>query len=50
MAGSRFVHLRTILTATHDEIRRMQYTYGNGVVISLNRTYSARLDAPGGVT
>jgi hypothetical protein len=36
IAGSRIVYARTAITATRDEIRRMRYTYNNGVVIYLN--------------
>jgi len=36
MAGSRIVYARTTITAGKDEIRRLQYVYGNGVVIYLN--------------
>lgn len=34
--GSRIVYARTTVTADRDEIRRLQYTYANGVVIYLN--------------
>lgn len=36
MAGSRIVYARTTITASRDELRRLQYAYSNGVVIYLN--------------
>ncbi len=36
MAGERIVYARTIINADRDEIRRLQYTYCNGVVVYLN--------------
>src|SRR5204863_5374832 len=36
IAGSRIVYARTTIMASRDEVRRMQYTYANGVVIYLN--------------
>jgi hypothetical protein len=49
MAGSRIVYARTTITGTHDEIRRMQYAYGNGVVIYLNGRPLAFAMNPGGL-
>ncbi len=36
MAGSRIVYARTTITAPRDELRRLEYSYNNGVVIYLN--------------
>ncbi len=36
MAGSRIVYARATITAAHDEVRRMEYSYSNGAVIYLN--------------
>jgi hypothetical protein len=49
MAGSRIVYARTTIGATHDEIRRMQYAYGNGVVIYLNGRPLVFAMNPGGL-
>jgi hypothetical protein len=49
MAGSRIVYARTTITAAHDEIRRMQYAYGNGIVIYLNGRPLAFGMNPGGL-
>ncbi len=49
IAGSRIVYARTTITATHDEIRRLQYAYGNGVVIYLNGRPLAFAMNPGGL-
>lgn len=49
MAGSRIVYARTTITATHDEVRRMQYAYGNGVVIYLNGRPLVFAMNPGGL-
>ena len=49
MAGSRLVYARTTITASHDEIRRMQYAYGNGVVIYLNGRPLVFAMNPGGL-
>jgi hypothetical protein len=34
--GSRIVYARTMVSADRSEIRRLQYTYANGIVIYLN--------------
>jgi hypothetical protein len=34
--GSRIVYARTTVTSDRDEIRRLHYTYANGIVIYLN--------------
>jgi hypothetical protein len=49
MAGSRIVYARTTVTAAHDETRRMQYAYSNGVVIYLNGRPLAFAMNPGGL-
>jgi hypothetical protein len=49
IAGSRIVYARTTITAAHDEIRRMQYAYSNGVVIYLNGRPLAFAMNPGGL-
>lgn len=49
MAGSRIVYARTTITAAHDEVRRMQYAYANGVVIYLNGRPLAFAMNPGGL-
>jgi hypothetical protein len=49
VAGSRIVYARTTVTAAHDETRRMQYAYGNGVVIYLNGRPLAFGMNPGGL-
>ncbi len=49
IAGSRIVYARTTIAADHDEIRRMQYTYSNGVVIYLNGRPLAFAMNPGGL-
>ncbi len=49
IAGSRIVYARTTIMATHDEIRRMQYAYGNGVVIYLNGRPLVFAMNPGGL-
>jgi hypothetical protein len=49
IAGSRIVYARTTITAAHDETRRMQYAYGNGVVIYLNGRPLAFAMNPGGL-
>lgn len=36
MAGSKVVYARTTITAPRDELRRLEFAYGNGVVIYLN--------------
>lgn len=36
MAGARVVYARTTITATRDEVRKLEYAYSNGVVIYLN--------------
>lgn len=36
MAGSKVVYARTTITAARDEVRRLEFAYGNGVVIYLN--------------
>jgi hypothetical protein len=49
IAGSRIVYARTTITAEHDETRRMQYAYSNGVVIYLNGRPLAIAMNPGGL-
>lgn len=49
MAGSRIVYARTTITASKEEIRRLQYAYGNGVVIYLNGRPLAMAMNPGGL-
>ena len=49
MAGSRIVYARTTVTAAHDETRRLQYAYSNGVVIYLNGRPLAFAMNPGGL-
>jgi hypothetical protein len=49
IAGSRIVYARTTVTAAHDETRRMQYAYSNGVVIYLNGRPLAFAMNPGGL-
>jgi hypothetical protein len=49
IAGSRIVYARTTLTAAHDEIRRLEYTYSNGAVIYLNGQPVAFGMNPGGL-
>jgi hypothetical protein len=48
-AGSRIAYARTTITAAHDEIRRLQYAYSNGVVIYLNGRPLAFAMNPGGL-
>ena len=49
IAGSRIVYARTTITAAHEETRRMQYAYSNGVVIYLNGRPLAFAMNPGGL-
>ncbi len=49
IAGSRIVYARTTITAARAETRRMQYAYGNGVVIFLNGQPLAFAMNPGGL-
>jgi hypothetical protein len=49
MAGERIVYARTTITASTDEVRRLQYAYGNGVVIYLNGRPLAFGMNPGGL-
>ena len=49
IAGSRIVYARTTITATRDEIRRLQYAYSNGVVIYLNGRPLVFAMNPGGL-
>jgi hypothetical protein len=49
IAGSRIVYARATITAAHDETRRMQYAYSNGVVIYLNGRALAFAMNPGGL-
>jgi hypothetical protein len=49
MAGSRIVYARTTITAAHDETRRLQYAYSNGVVVYLNGRPLAFAMNPGGL-
>lgn len=47
--GSRIVYARTTITTAHDEIRRLQYAYSNGVVVYLNGRPLAFAMNPGGL-
>jgi hypothetical protein len=47
--GSRVVYARTTITTAHDEIRRLQYAYSNGVVVYLNGRPLAFAMNPGGL-
>jgi hypothetical protein len=49
IAGSRIVYARTTVTVGHDEIRRLQYAYSNGVVIYLNGQPLVFAMNPGGL-
>lgn len=49
MAGSRIVYARTTITAPRDEVRRLRFAYGNGVVIYLNGHPLAFAMNPGGL-
>jgi hypothetical protein len=49
IAGSRIVYARTTLTAARDEIRRLEYAYGNGAVLYLNERPVAFAMNPGGL-
>jgi len=49
IAGSRIVYARTTIHAPHDETRRLQYAYSNGVVIYLNGRPLAFAMNPGGL-
>jgi hypothetical protein len=49
IAGSRIVYARTTITAAHDETRRLQFAYNNGVVIYLNGRPLAFAMNPGGL-
>ena len=49
IAGSRIVYARATITAAHDETRRLQYAYSNGVVIYLNGRPLAFAMNPGGL-
>ena len=49
MAGARVVYARTTVSAARDEVRRMQYTYSNGVVVYLNGRPLALAMNPGGL-
>jgi hypothetical protein len=49
IAGSRIVYARTTITVQHDELRRLQYTYSNGVVVYLNGRPLAFAMNPGGL-
>ena len=49
IAGSRIVYARATITAARDETRRLQYAYGNGVVIYLNGRPLAFAMNPGGL-
>jgi hypothetical protein len=49
IAGSRIVYARTTIRAAHDETRRLQYAYSNGVVIYLNGRPLAFAMNPGGL-
>ena len=47
--GSRIVYARTTITTAHDETRRLQYAYSNGVVVYLNGRPLAFAMNPGGL-
>jgi hypothetical protein len=47
--GSRIVYARTTVTASRDELRRLQYTYSNGAVVYLNGRPLAFAMNPGGL-
>jgi hypothetical protein len=47
--GSRIVYARATILAARDEIRRLQYSYSNGVVIYLNGRPLAFAMNPGGL-
>jgi hypothetical protein len=49
MAGERVVYARTTITASRDEVRRLQYAYCNGVVVYLNGRPLAFNMNPGGL-
>jgi hypothetical protein len=49
IAGARIVYARTTIRAAREEIRRMQYSYSNGVVIYLNGRPLAFAMNPGGL-
>ncbi len=49
MAGERIVYARTTITVPRDEVRLLQYAYGNGVVIYLNGRPLALAMNPGGL-
>jgi hypothetical protein len=49
IAGSRIVYARTTITASRDELRRLQFAYGNGIVIYLNGRPLAFAMNPGGL-
>lgn len=49
IAGSRIVYARTTITAARDETQRLQYAYGNGVVVYLNGRPLAFAMNPGGL-
>jgi hypothetical protein len=49
IAGSRIVYARTTISAPHDQTRRLQYSYSNGVVIYLNGRPLAFDMNPGGL-
>ena len=49
MAGSRVVYARAVISVAHEQTRRLQYTYSNGVVIYLNGRPLAFAMNPGGL-
>jgi hypothetical protein len=49
IANSRIVYARTTIAAPRDELRRLQYSYSNGVVIYLNGRPLAFAMNPGGL-
>ena len=49
MAGSRIVYARATITSARDEVRRLQYAYGNGAVIYLNGRPLVFAMNPGGL-
>ncbi len=49
VAGSRIVYARTTVTADRRELRRLRYTYSNGLVVYLNGRPLAFAMNPGGL-
>ena len=49
IAGSRIVYARTTITSAREAVRRLQFTYSNGVVIYLNGRPLTLAMNPGGL-